>query len=347
MNVAVVPMVVSLAACGILEPGEGRWRSLGLDGKWITAVAGTPWGLFAGTRDDGVFHLVDVSGQWNPLGLEHLYVYSMLVIRATPPRLLVGVGIRTPWDPREASVFATGDGATWTPADGGLASDGGGPGVSLAVDPGRPERLFLGDGFNVLRSEDAGETWSYVRGSKGLAGQGVSVLVSPAGDGTVWAAVIGAFGTSSVDRSRDWGDNWESFAPFPGVEQAIYGLAVDPRNTSKLWAGLDAGAIASEDAGETWQASLVADYTSIPALIWLGEDLIAIGMYRNFDTNEAGDPIGDEINRLRLYRLPGGAGQWERIDVPSDVRGGRSATIDSRGRLVVGTAGSGVWLWER
>lgn len=73
---------------------------------------------------------------------------------------------------------------------------------------------------------------------------------------------------------------------------------------------------------------------------------MAIGMFRNFDTNEAGEPIGEEINRLRLYRLPGGEGEWEAIDVPSDVRGGRSATLDSRGRLVVGTAGSGVWIWK-
>lgn len=342
-----LPVVVGLAACGVVEPGDSRWRSLGLDRKWVTAVAQTPWGLFAGTRDDGVFRLDSASAQWQPLGLAHLRVYCMLVVPATRPRLLVGVGIRTPWDPREPSVFATEDGTTWAPADGGVFAEGGGGAMSLAVDPGRPERLYLGDGVNVLRSEDGGRTWRYVLGEQGFLGQGVwSIAVSPARDGTVWASVIGSFGVSTVARSRDWGDSWEGFAPWPGVERPIYGLAVDARNASRLWAGLDGGAILSEDAGETWRASLVADYTTIPALVWLDGNLLAIGMYRNFDTNEAGDPIGEEINRLRLYRLRGGAGAWEEMDVPSDVGGGRSATIDSRGRLVVGTAGSGVWVWE-
>jgi len=71
----------------------------------------------------------------------------------------------------------------------------------------------------------------------------------------------------------------------------------------------------SEDAGETWQRSLRADYMAISAQIRLGGDLLR-------------------------------AGSWETTDVPSEVRGGRSASVDSRGRLVVGTAGSGVWVWE-
>jgi hypothetical protein len=342
-----VPVVVGLAACGAVEPPAGRWTALGLEGKWVTAVAQTPWGLFAGTRDDGVFRLETEGAQWQPLGLAHLRVYCMLVVPAAQPRLLVGVGIRTPWDPRESSVFATEDGATWTPADGGLALAGGGSAFSLAVDPGRPDRLYLGDGINILRSEDGGATWAYVLGDSRFAGNGVwSIVVSPARDGTVWASVIGSFGTSTVVRSRDWGERWEGFPPFPEVELGIYALAADPRDTSRLWAGLDGGAILSEDAGETWRTSLSADYATISALVWRDGDLLAIGMYRSFATNGAGEVVGEEINRLRLFRLPGGAGAWEEMDVPSDVRGGRSATIDSRGRLVVGTAGSGVWVWE-
>jgi len=346
---ALVLAAAASAGCGLLDLDGGNWSSLGLDGKWVTAVAETPWGLFAGTRDDGVFRLGPGDRDWHALGLDHLRIYGMLMIAEPQPRLLVAVGIRTPFDEREAAVFATVDGATWMPADGDLLAVTGGvaSAMSLAVDPDRPERLYLGQSWNLLRSEDAGATWRFVRGEKGLFGQGVwNILMSPARDGTIWASVTGAFGTSAVIRSRDWGDTWESFAPFPGVERPIYALAVDPRNTSRVWASLDAGAIASEDAGETWEASLVADYTSIPAFVWQGDDLIAIGMYRNFDTNDAGDPVGEEINRLRLYRLPGGTGEWEEIDVPSDVRGGRSATLDSKGRLIVGTAGSGVWCWE-
>jgi hypothetical protein len=344
---AALSVAAGFAACSVVEPADGRWTSLGLDGKWVTAVAQTPWGLFAGTRDDGVFRLDSTGAEWRPLGLGHLFVYCMLPVPSAQPHLLVGVGIRTPWDPRAPSVFATADGTTWTPADGDLAAVGGGSGVSLAVDPGRPERLYLGDGANILRSEDGGATWALVLGDSRFAGNGVwSIVVSPTRDGTVWASRVNSFGVSEVSRSRDWGDSWESFVPSPGVEVPIYGLAVDARNTSRLWAGLDGGAILSEDAGETWQSSLFADYATISELVWLNEDLLAIGMYRNFATNEAGDPIGEEINRLRLYRLRGGAGRWETMDVPSDVRGGRSATIDSHGRLVVGTAGSGVWVWE-
>jgi hypothetical protein len=343
----VMPIAGVLAACGLFEPEDGRWRPLGLDGAWVTAVAETPWGVFAGTRDDGVFRLDSASSQWESLGLGHLRVYCMLLVPSTPPRLLVGVGLRTPWDPREASIFATQDGATWTPADGGLAAEGGWPGTSLAVDPGWPDRLYSGDAANVLRSLDGGQSWHYVLGNPREVGNGVwSIVVSPIRDGTVWAAIIGAIPVSTIVRSRDWGDTWEGFTPFPRAEVPIYALAVDPGNGSRVWAGLDAGAVVTEDGGPTWEASLVADYTTISALVWLGDDLLAVGMYQDFRTNAAGDYIGEEINRLRLYRLRGGAGSWERVDMPGDVRGGRSAAVDSRGRLLVGTAGSGVWVWE-
>ena len=61
-----------------------------------------------------------------------------------------------------AHVWVSTDaGATWTPRDG--SGDGALPDIpvhSLAVDPTRPERLYLGTDMGVFVSLDRGETWS-------------------------------------------------------------------------------------------------------------------------------------------------------------------------------------------
>jgi len=169
---ALLPVVVALAECGVTEPPAGRWTSLGLEGKWVTAVADTPWGLVPGTRDDGVCRLDSAGAPWRSLGLAQPSVYCLLMVPASPPRLLAGVGIRTPRDPRAPSVLATEDGVTWSAADGDLSAQGGGSGFSLAVDSANPTRLFFGDGANVLRSEDGGASWALVLGDPAFAGNG-------------------------------------------------------------------------------------------------------------------------------------------------------------------------------
>jgi hypothetical protein len=49
---------------------------------------------------------------------------------------------------------------------------------------------------------------------------------------------------------------------------------------------------------------------------------------------------------LDVFRLRPGSIQWDAIRVRPGIAGGLSATLDDEGRLLVGTAGTGVWRME-
>jgi hypothetical protein len=50
--------------------------------------------------------------------------------------------------------------------------------------------------------------------------------------------------------------------------------------------------------------------------------------------------------QLGVFRLRPGRSRWDEVVVPSGIAAGLSATVDDEGRLLVGTAGAGVWRME-
>jgi hypothetical protein len=92
----------------------------------------------------------------------------------------------------------------------------------------------------------------------------------------------------------------------------------------------------SDDGGETWEYS-VTEGGLVRALAFLGNRLYAASM--------AVTAPGDRrpITRLRLHATSDGS-QWDSLVLPEGIRGGLSMMVDSLGRLLIGTAGSGVWL---
>lgn len=139
-----------LAGCSDPLQSEGRcpgfalesgcWEFLGLQDQWIREIAVTPWGVFVGTQDTGIFRL-DAGGVWAGLGPEawhdHLVPRALLYVPGDPPRLLAGVTARndTRFDTTSAAVFASYDrGETWVPSDGGLAKQSSNPYRVYAYD---------------------------------------------------------------------------------------------------------------------------------------------------------------------------------------------------------------------
>lgn len=58
---------------GCTEELDGAcWTLLGLDAEWVTEIAVTPWGVFVGTLDHGIFRL-DADRRWSALGPELWY----------------------------------------------------------------------------------------------------------------------------------------------------------------------------------------------------------------------------------------------------------------------------------
>jgi len=328
-------------------PTTGAWTHLGLEGQWVTALAETPWGLFAGTGNNGVFRCGE-AGKWERLGLDHAAVGAMLFVPGATPRLLVGMRPRAE-EKTAAAVFATEDrGRTWLPWDGGLAAqyDNRQWAYSLAMDPGDPERLFMGQSAAILRSTDGGENWIYVHGSAGLSGIGMNaIVISPARDGRVWAGGEGALFNGLILLSEDWGDNWEPVIITPGFENAVFDLAVDQNDPRRIWAGVRGGVARSEDHGRTWEPVLTRisgdNGGTIANVLTLGADVYAVG--------SAFRPIPDTLRDLALFRSGDGGTTWTAVPAPPNLSGANVAMLDSNGHLLLGTGSElpgGVWRFQ-
>src|SRR6202158_2236942 len=109
---------------------------------------------------------------------------------------------------------------------------------SLAVDPSRPGRLFLGtaDG-HIFGSEDAGEHWTLLgRAGARLDAVITAIVVDPRDANILFAStwMQDPAAGGGVFRSSDGGRSWR----ITGLEgQAVRALALAPSNADVLVAG--------------------------------------------------------------------------------------------------------------
>jgi hypothetical protein len=345
-------LAAALFACTdpVLPPAVGNCAApvadalthLGLAGQSITALRETPWGLFAGTDRSGVYRCgPDTGNRWKALGLDHAIVSAILFVPGPTPRILVGMRSRA-MEETAAAVFASEDrGQSWLPWDGGLAARNGNRqwAYSLAIDPGNPNRLFMGQSLPILRSLDAGRTWTYTFGAPDIFGQGVdAIAIGPEADGRVYAGVTSAFSTAYVLRSEDWGSTWKALDPMPRFEQAIFSLAVDPSKPGRLWIGMYGGVMRSQDYGDTWQVVLRHPDFIVKSLLLYGNTLYAVG-----GTIQEPPTLAPP---LTVYRTMDGGTNWIALAPLPNPGGSDVATLDSQGRLLIGATSrsrGGVW----
>jgi len=346
---AVLVLLASLSCSDPVAPEctervERRcWSNLGLDGQWVMAVAETPWGLFAGTHDDGVFWLDPATGQWRPLGLDHAVVSSIVFVPSDPPQLLVGV---IPYSDEQtpAALFSSADrGLTWQAADGGLAARNGNRAWawSILVDASNADRLLMGGFAPILRSDDGGGTWSYVWGVQDMGGGGVRAIAqSPVAPDRVWAAGENSIFTGFVLRSEDFGRTWSWSDPNPRYEIGVWAVLPDPSTPQRVFIGVDGGVMRSLDGGASWGPSLARLPGQVHALV---EDQGIVYALANENFRPPPDGTGLPDTDLGAYRTDDAGATWDTLRVPAGVRGAWAATVDRRGRLVIGTDRSGVW----
>jgi photosystem II stability/assembly factor-like uncharacterized protein len=255
---------------------------------------------------------------------------SLLYTPTTPPQVFVG---RLVPQGSAARLLATIDtGRSWQARDADLqnASAVNHPVYSLARDPLNPNRLYLGTGFPILRSDDGGVRWRFVMGTGDQVALGATIVVSRLRTGLVIAGGLDPIERAWLYRSLDAGETWQSSQPF-GLTSPAYGapvVAFDPTDAAAIWAGTRDGLWHSADTGATW---VQVRSTAIWHLYTVGEWVVA-------QTTGAPDTL--------LFTADQGS-TWQALLIPRSADWVGPAAVDPSGALVLGSSSNGVWRLER
>jgi hypothetical protein len=233
-----------------------------------TVDGGLTWGELSGLRGHGT------GPSWQP-GAGGMCLHTILLDRADPNRMFVAISA--------AGAFRTDDGGThWRAINQGLRSahipdptaEVGHCVHRLAQHPGRPNVLFMQKHWDVMRSDDAGDTWREVSGNL-PSDFGFPIEVHAHEPDTVYVVPIKSDaehyppeGKLRVYRSCTGGGEWEPLTR--GLPQAdCYvnvlrdAMAVDSLDPCGIYFGTTGGQVyGSADGGDTWGA-IVRDLPAV------------------------------------------------------------------------------------
>lgn len=245
--------------------------------------------VYAGVEDAALFRSGDGGQTWQELaGLRsvkgHLWqpggggmcLHTILLDPVNPNRIYTAISA--------AGAFRTDDGGeTWRPVNQGLKSghelpdpdaDVGHCVHSIAMHRSRPEVLFMQKHWDIMRSDDAGESWVEVSGNL-PSDFGFPIAVHAHEPETIYVVPIKSDtehyppeGKLRVYRSRTGGQEWEALTK--GLPQShCYvnvlrnALAVDTLEPGGVYLGTTGGQVyASADSGDTW-APIVRDLPAV------------------------------------------------------------------------------------
>ena len=276
-------------------PGTHQWYD-GTPHPWefarvwhLEPSATDPDLVYAGVEDAALFVSRDGGGSWNEVpGLrEHgtgsawqpgaggLCLHTIVVHPTRPERMHVAISA--------AGVFRTDDGgATWQPTNKGLRSEGipdadaevGHCVHRLAMHPSRPDVLFMQKHWDVMRTDDGGDSWREVSGDL-PTDFGFVVDVHAHEPDTIYVVPITSDsehfppeGKLRVYRSRTGGDEWEPLTRGLPQENCYVNvlrdaMAVDRLDECGVYFGTTGGQVyASADGGDTWDA-IVRDLPAV------------------------------------------------------------------------------------
>jgi BNR/Asp-box repeat len=229
---------------------------------------GQAWQELAGLREH------DTGSSWQP-GAGGMCLHTIILDPDGPGRIFVAISA--------AGAFRSDDaGITWRPVNRGLRSEGIPDGDAevghcvhhIAMHPSRPGVLFMQKHWDVMRSDDAGESWREISGNL-PTDFGFPIEIHAHEPDTVYVVPIKSDsehyppdGRLRVYRSRSGGDEWEALTK--GLPQSdCYvnvlrdAMAVDSLDTCGVYFGTTGGQVyASADAGDSW-APIVRDLPSV------------------------------------------------------------------------------------
>ena len=173
-------------------------------------------------------------------------------------------------------------GASWRPINQGLQSEGipdqqaevGHCVHHIALHPARPEVLYMQKHWDVMRSDDAGESWNEISGNL-PTDFGFPIAVHAHEPDTVYVVPITSDsnhfvmdGKLRVYRSRTGGHEWEPLTNGLPQENCYVNvlrdaMAVDSLDECGIYFGTTGGQVyASADSGDSW-APIVRDLPAV------------------------------------------------------------------------------------
>jgi photosystem II stability/assembly factor-like uncharacterized protein len=277
------------------DPGTHQWydgtqRPWAFTRVWHLEPSLTdPDTIYAGVEDAALFRSVDGGQSWQELpglrghdsgpswqpGAGGMCLHTIILDPTDPGRMFVAISA--------AGVFRTDDaGKTWKAINRGLKSEGlpdsdaevGHCVHNLAMHPSRTGVLFMQKHWDVMRSDDAGESWQDIGGNL-PTDFGFPISVHAHEPDTVYVVPIKSDsehfpldGRLRVYRSRTGGNEWEALTN--GLPQRdCYvnvlrdAMAVDSLDSCGVYFGTTGGQVyASADAGDSW-TPIVRDLPSV------------------------------------------------------------------------------------
>ena len=245
--------------------------------------------VYAGTEDAALFQSKDGGASWLELsglrkhgsgpawqpGAGGMCLHTILLDPTNPQRIVIAISA--------AGAFRTDDGGqSWKPINRGLRSlhipdptaEVGHCVHHIAMHPGRPGTLFMQKHWDVMRSDDAGDSWREISGDL-PTDFGFAIDVHAHEPDTVYVVPIKSDsehfpldGQLRVYRSRAGGDDWEPLTK--GLPQSnCYvnvlrdAMAVDSLDSCGVYFGTTGGQVyASADSGDNWN-TIVHDLPAV------------------------------------------------------------------------------------
>ncbi len=245
--------------------------------------------VYAGVEDAALFKSTDGGSSWHELsglrghqsgpswqpGAGGMCLHTILLDPVNEGRMYAAISA--------AGAFRSDDeGQTWRPVTKGLRSEFmpdpeaevGHCVHRIAMHPSRPDVLFMQKHWDVMRSDNAGESWHEVSGNL-PTDFGFPIAVHANEPDTVYVVPITSDslhfppeGRLRVYRSRTGGDEWEPLtAGLPQqncfVNVLRDAMDVDSLDECGIYFGTTGGQVyASADAGHTWNA-IVRDLPAV------------------------------------------------------------------------------------
>ena len=244
---------------------------------------------YAGVEDAAIFRTTDGGKSWHEIpglrghgtgpkwqpGAGGMCLHTILIDPKNPKRIFIAISA--------AGAFRTDDGGnTWKPINRGLRSqyipdpnaEIGHCVHHMTLHKSRPDTLFMQKHWDVMRSDDAGDSWHEVSGNL-PTDFGFVIDVHAHDPETIYVVPIKSDsehfpmdGKLSVYRSRTGGNEWEALTK--GLPQSnCYvnvlrdAMAVDSLDSCGVYFGTTGGQVyCSADAGDTW-APIVRDLPAV------------------------------------------------------------------------------------